>query len=76
MSELCAHATCPLDNTQQVRWTPEAAEDVQDVWRALPGLLSAGHVWVRKAASRLLGHAFADKATGAHLPSVVSYSPL
>ena len=38
---------------------------MREVWRALPGRLSAGHVWVRKAASRLLGHAFADKATGA-----------
>lgn len=58
-----------------MRWTPGAAEDVQEVWRVLPGLLSAGHVWVRKAASRLLGHAFADKATGAHVAFFWSLCP-
>jgi U3 small nucleolar RNA-associated protein 20 len=49
----------------QVQWAPGASEQVQRMWLALPGLLLAAHAWVRTAACRLLGHAFADAATGA-----------
>lgn len=61
---LCAHG-CPelwLPG-MQVRWGGQRAE-VRAVWLEVPRLLSHRHLWVRKAASRLLGLAFADPAIG------------
>ncbi|BDA46528.1 probable small subunit processome component 20 homolog [Coccomyxa sp. Obi] len=47
----------------QVRWAAKSGE-VREVWLQLPQLLTHRHLWVRKAASRLLGLAFADSGIG------------
>ena len=38
--------------------------EVRLIWLQLPELLTHRHLWVRKAASRLLGLAFADSSIG------------
>ena len=46
----------------EVRWA--AGEDVQALWLAAGRLLLDRHAWVRRAAGRLLGAAFADAQIG------------
>ncbi len=46
-----------------IRWA--AGPDVQALWLATGRLLLDRHAWVRRAAGRLLGAAFADAKIGA-----------
>jgi hypothetical protein len=50
-------------SASQVQWTA-ARREVRLIWLQLPELLTHRHLWVRKAASRLLGLAFADSSIG------------
>ena len=47
----------------EVRWA--AGPDMQALWLAAGRLLLDRHAWVRRAAGRLLGAAFADSKIGA-----------
>ena len=47
----------------EVRWA--AGAEVQALWLAAGRLLLDRHAWVRRAAGRLLGAAFADAKIGA-----------
>ncbi len=50
----------------QLHW--HQGELVQGVWVAVAAQVLHSHLWVRGAAARLLGLAFADSSIGTHLP--------